>query len=436
MPMAGFGTRLLSRITIGGMLSAMWILRRVDRKFLGSSSRRPDDQFRLDPYTSFRLVQNRGPVLRSYANRGWVVTGYPEVQDALRNPLLSSDLRRNRFFLWLLQAATGDNPVPFIDNPPMLNQDPPNHTRLRKLVSTGFTNRYIQSLTPVIESRIDSLLDDVGSRSQFDVIASLAEPLPAMIIAGMMGVPEDEQRRFISWSHDLIGATVIDRPELVEKAAIAEQEMHGYIAKLIAEKRQRPADDFISRLVAAHQDNDSLTQNEMISTCILLLAAGHETTTRLIGNGLYTLITHPDQFDRLRADRSLLENAIEEMLRYEPPVQITLRFVAEDHEFHGVKFKRGQMVLVNLAAANRDPRVHQQPDEFDITRKPVPHLSFGYGIHLCLGLTLARLEARLAFNALLDRYSRFELVEAAPSWQGNAFFRGMERLWVTASPGS
>lgn len=426
--------RIVSRLVIGGMLGTMWVLRRVDRKFLGSSSRRPDDAFRMNPYPSFKSVQKRGPVLRSHANRGWVVTGFPEVQQALRSPHLSSDLRRNRFFLWLLQAATGDRPVPFIDNPPMLNQDPPNHTRLRKLVSSGFTNRYVQSLGPAIESTVNELLDAVSCRTSFDVIAALAEPLPGMIIADMMGVPAEHRHHFIEWSHNLLGATVIERPDLVEKAAVAEQEMHAYLTSLIAEKRKQPAEDFISLLVSAHADNDSLSQDEMISTCILLLAAGHETTTRLIGNGLYTLITHPAQLEKLRADRTLMENAIEEMLRFEPPVQITLRFVAEDHDFHGARLKRGQMVLVNLAAANRDPRGNSNPDEFDITRQPVSHVSFGYGIHMCLGLALARLEARLALGALLDRYSAFELTEAAPTWQGNPFFRGMQRMFVNVTP--
>lgn len=425
--------RLVSKLVIGSMLGTMWVLRRVDRKFLGSSSRRPDDQYRLDPYPSFRRVLRRGPVLRSHANRGWVVTGYPEVQEILRNPQLSSDLRRNRFFLWLLRAATGGKPVPFIDNPPMLNQDPPNHTRLRKLVSSGFTNRYIQSLAPMVQSRVDKLLDAIAGQNSFDVIAALAQPLPAMIIAEMMGVPQDQQYRFIEWSHSLLGATEIERPELVEKAATAEQEMHNYLAQLIEQKRSQPADDFISRLVASQAGSDELSQREMISTCILLLAAGHETTTRLIGNGLYTLIRHPQQMQKLRNDRTLMDNAIEEMLRFEPPVQITLRFVADQHEFQGKCFKRGQMVLVNLAAANRDPRVNSDPDRFDITRSPVSHVSFGYGIHLCLGLSLARLEARLAFSALLDRYTHFELVEETPYWQANPFFRGLERLFVNTS---
>lgn len=426
--------RVLSRAVIGGMLSTMWVLRRFDRRFTGSSSRRTDADFRRDPYPSFALFRDRAPVLRSHANQGWIVTGHPEVQDILRSQQVSSDLRRNRFFLWLLQAATGDRPVPFIDNPPLLNLDPPAHTRLRKLVGAGFTNRYIQSLAPMVQALVDQLLDALGDARTFDVIDSLAQPLPAMVIARMMGVPSEDYPRFIDWSHDLLSATIIERPDLIERAAIAEQHMRDYLVDLVETKRQAPGDDIISKLIASYEGQDHLSRNEIIATCILLLAAGHETTTRLIGNGLYTLIRHPAQFRQLREDRHLLGNAIEEMLRFEPPVQITLRFVTENHVFHGNRFKRGQMIMANLAAANRDPRVFEAPDAFDITRQDTHHLSFGYGIHLCLGLSLARLEARIVFSALMDRFEHFELVESEPAWQGNPFFRGLERLFVNTRP--
>jgi cytochrome P450 len=422
--------RLISRLVIAGMLGAMWLLRRFDRYVVGSTQLRSPQAFREDPYPSFEYIRSKGNIVRSHSNRGWLLVGYDEVQSVLRSPKVSSDLRRNKFFLWLLDAATGENPVPFIDNPPMLNQDPPNHTRLRKLASAGFTSRYIQSLEPRIESFVNQLLDKIGSHGQFDVIASLAEPLPAMVIAEMMGVPDSDRHRFIPWSHDLTGATIIDRPDLIERAAIAEQEMRVFLQHLIEEKRHSPGDDFISRLVVAEADNDQLTRDEVISTCILLLSAGHETTTRLIGNGLYLLITHPEQFSKLRENLSLLPNAIEEMLRFEPPVQMTLRFVAEDHEFEGKKLKRGQMLMTNLAAANRDPKLFARPNEFDIERRDIRHVSFGYGIHLCLGLSLARLEARIAFKGLLDRFDAFALVQQEPTWQGNPFFRGLDQLNV------
>lgn len=398
-----------------------------------SSALTPEPAFRNDPYPSYEYVRRNGSFLRSYSNQGWLALGFDEVRELLRHPALSSDARRNRFFLRILDMATGDMPVPFLDNPPLLNQDPPNHTRLRKLVSEGFSNRFIQSLAPTIEVFVDELFDAIGNRERFDVVKSLAEPLPALVIAEMMGVPPADRGQFPKWSHDLTGATVIARPDMVARAAVAEQEMRRYLLGLIEDKRNDPADDFISRLVQAEVADDQLTRDEVVSSCILLLSAGHETTTRLIGNGLYTLLTNPDQLERLEADRSLLPNAIEEMLRYEPPVQMTLRFVAEDMAFRGRKLRKGQMVMINLAAANRDAGANAEPERFDITRPSINHVSFGYGIHLCLGLSLARLEARIAFAALLDRFPRLYLVDRTPAWQGNPFFRGMDSLNVSTT---
>ncbi|MEX2327588.1 MAG: cytochrome P450 [Pseudomonadales bacterium] len=428
--------RLLAWMTVNMLLASLWILRRVDHYFLGSSALRPDDDFRRDPYTSFNILRGNGPVLRSLANRGWIVLGYKEVRDALTHGAFSSDFTRSRFVVQLANAASGDKPFPLIENPPLLNQDPPNHTRLRKLASQGFVNRYIQSLEPTIERQVNELLDAVGDRTTFDVVRELAEPLPAFVIAEMMGVPEVDRYRFLAWSHALTGATMLTRPDLMAKAADAESEMRDYLGNLVAMKQRNPGEDLISKLVLAESEQDSLSRSEVISTCILLLTAGHETTTRLIGNGLFTLMQHPDQFDQLLQDRSLLDNTIEEILRYEPPVQETVRFIAEDTVFHGHRMKRGQMVLVNFAAANRDPAANPRPDQFTIDRTAPVHVSFGHGIHLCLGLALARLEARVVFNALLDRYQQFKCVEEDPPWQLNPFFRGLDHLHVKVYPRS
>lgn len=425
--------RLLARITVNALLASLWILRRADHYLLGSSALRPDDDFRTDPYTSFEFLRSRGAVLRSLANRGWIIVGYTEVRDALTHAAFSSDFTRNKFVVQLANAASGDKPFPLIEHPPLLNQDPPNHTRLRKLASQGFTNRYIQSLAPVIERQVQECLDAIGDRTTFDVVREIAEPLPAFVIAEMMGVPTGQRDRFLAWSHALTGATMLTRPDLMAKAADAEIEMRSYLSELVEAKQQDPGEDFISKLVLAESEHDSLSRSEVISTCILLLTAGHETTTRLIGNGLYTLMQHPAQFEQLLADRSRLENAIEEILRYEPPVQETVRFIAEDTVFHGHKMKRGQMVLVNFAAANRDPAVAEEPDKFDINREIITHVSFGYGIHLCLGLALARLEARIVFSALFDRYRHFECMDPDPPWQSNPFFRGLDYLNVKVS---
>lgn len=416
------------------LIGTMGMLRRVDHYVNGSAALRPDQDFRVDPYPSFEFMRPRGPVLRSFANRGWVVIGFDAARELLRDPNFSSDFRRNRFVHRILSAATGNEPVPFADNPPLLNLDPPDHTRLRKLVSPGFSNRYIQSLAPTITAFVNDLLAKVSNKGQIDVIDALASPLPAWVITEMMGVPAQERGRFLEWSHDLIGATILTRPDLIARASRAEQEMRTYFTGLVAKKQLAPGDDFISKLVSAETQLDSLSREEVIATCILLLSAGHETTTRLIGNGLYTLLRHPQQLAKLRAQRELMEPAIEEMLRFEPPVQMTLRFVKQDTVFSGHKMKSGQMVMVNLAAANRDPEANVDPNTFNIERGEINHLAFGHGIHHCLGMALARLEARIAFNALLDHCPEMSYADdAIAPWQTNPFFRGLDHLRIVAS---
>ncbi len=422
--------RAASRLAIRGLLGSMWILRRIDGKLLGTSALRSAADFRRDPYPSWELIRDKGPVLRTYANRGWLVIGQQAAQEILRSPDFSNDIQRGRFITSVLRAATEGEPVPFLDHPPLLNQDPPAHTRLRKLVSEGFTQRYINSLAPFIEQCIDGLLRDIPPGEPVDMVSALAEPLPVMVITKMMGVPDEHRGRFVRWSHELTGATLIAQPEMVARASRAEREMRDYLNDLVAQKVREPGDDFISRLAQAQEADDHLTREEIIATCILLLSAGHETTTRLIGSGLYLLLTHPAQLAELRHDRGLLPGAIEEMLRFEPPIQMTVRFVARRTRIDGRLMHPGQMVMISLGAANRDPAAYEQPQQFDIHRAPGRHVAFGYGIHLCLGLALARLEARLAFNALLDRFSGIELIDRAPAWQGNPFFRGLEHLNV------
>ena len=415
---------------MGLIQSSLWTLRKVDRWRAGNPPIRSDEEFHQDPYPTYDRIRARGKIVRSYANQGWLVNGFEEVQQVLREPRLSSDIRRNKFFYSLLRVASNGLDIPLIDKPAMLTRDPPDHTRLRKLVATGFVQNYIQSLAPMIETLVDELLDKVTGDAQIDVIASLAQPLPAIVIAEMMGVPSEERSLFQHWSEALIGATMIDQPQLIEKAAIADKEMREYLARLVDEKEMNPGQDFISMLLSAELESDRLTREELISNCILLLTAGHETTTRLIGNGLYSLLQHPEQLQLLRDDPSLIENAIEEMLRYESPIQLIIRFVAESFEFHGNRFRKNQVIMAEIGAANRDPDANENPAEFNIRRMPVKHISFGYGIHLCLGMALARLEGKIAFTKLLQRYPKMEYVEQRPSWGSNPFFRGMATLRI------
>jgi cytochrome P450 len=270
---------------------------------------------------------------------------------------------------------------------------------------------------------------DVGAE-RFDVMAQLAKPLPAIVIAEMLGLPEADRTQFQAWSDDLVGLSNIGEPAMIEKAAAANQELLTYLAGVIESKRAAPGEDFIAQMIAAEEEGDRLSAEEMYSTCVLLLSAGHETTTRLIGNGLYLLLQHPDQLALLQQDRSLMDNAIEEMLRFEPPVQFMPRFATEDMEFFGKKLKKDQLVIALIASANRDEAANADPDVFDITRESIRHIAFGHGIHMCLGLALARLEARVALNAVLDRFPNMRLAQQEIVWTANPFVRGVEQLIV------
>jgi len=410
--------------------AALWTMRRYDYHINGSLIRLNNPDHYNNPYKTYNALRERGHVMRSAANRGWIVTGHDEITELLRDSRISSDARKSVFLSRLLKFASAGIDVPLLDNPTMLNQDPPDHTRLRKLVTAGFVHKYIQSLSPTIERLVDELLDKIpDDASKFDVMDILAKPLPAIVIAEMMGVPVEDRHYFENWSAEILGVSEISNPEAIYKAATANQEMRDYIAGLAESKRHQPGQDLISMLIAAEEDGDRLTLEELYSTCILLLIAGHETTTRLIGNCLFQLLHHPDQMAMVRSDESLLMNALEETLRYEPPVQLIVRFINEDMIFHEKEFKKGQMLLISIAGANRDPIANNDPNTFDVTRKEIKHLSFGHGIHLCLGMTLARLEAKIVFTKLFEKYPHLSYKDEA-NWGTNDFFRGPNTLIV------
>ena len=415
----------LDRFVSGASQAALRTLSYMDRKLHDSSL------FGLtlcNPYETLAEVQARGRVLRSWAYRGWLVTGFDEIREIMCHEHMSNDLRSSRFMVRLVKSAVGNNRVPTIDNPSMLNQDPPAHTRLRRLASAGFTHRFVQSLEPRIQRICDGLLKAIGGEA--DLIESLAKPLPAIVIAEMLGVPVEDYGRVHRWSADLLAITRFDAPEMMRRAGVATGEMDAYFAGLVEEKRANPGDDLISGLVKLEGEGDRLTLQELYSLCMLLLVAGHETTSRLIGNGLLLLLKHPAQLAALRQDPGLLPNAIEEMLRYEPPLQFTPRLVGKGFDFHGNRFVKGQATLLSIAAANRDPRANPDPHRFDIFRENIHHLAFGYGPHLCLGMSLARLEAKVVFTALLERFHEITWLDKEPDWRREFFFRGLNSLNV------
>lgn len=405
---------------------ALRTLGMLDRRLYDSSLYRME---LADPYRALAAVQARGRILRSLTYQGWLVTGFDEVQALLHHEKMSSDLRNNTFMVRLVKSAVGSDRVLTIDDPTMLNQDPPDHTRLRKLTSRAFTHRYVQSLEPKIQGICDRLLKDVSPEG-FDMVAQLTRPLPAIVIAEMLGVPEADYERFHAWSADLLALTRITRPELMRRSARATVEMDAYFAELVKKKKSDPGQDLISELIQLEEEGDSLSLDELYSLCVLLLVAGHETTTRLLGSGMLLLLQHPEQLALVREQPELIDNAIDEMLRFHPPVQFIPRLVKEAFVYQNCRLKVGQAALLSIAAANHDPLANPDPHRFDVTRQSINHVSFGYGPHLCLGMALARLEAKIVFRTMFDRFDHLKMIDAEPDWQPDFFFRGLNSLRI------
>jgi len=313
------------------------------------------------------------------------------------------------------------------NNPSMLDLDPPNHSRVRKLTQQGFVHKFIQSLEPRIREIVQECLDASGNEKVIDFVDSLAKPLPAVVIAEMLGLPKEDHDQFAYWSEELMLGTGTADADNLDRSLKANYTLIDYFSQVAEAKAANPGEDMISHLISAEEEGDKLSGNELYNTCVLLLVAGHETTTRLIGNELFLLMQHPEQLEQLRNNPGLIPQAIEEMLRFEPPVQATRRFVLEDMDFHGSALKKGQLVFVSIPGANRDPRINESPEEFQIDRENPKQVSFGYGIHLCIGASLARMEARIAFEEILARYDHLELAET-PVWGNNPFFRGVDAL--------
>jgi pimeloyl-[acyl-carrier protein] synthase len=315
----------------------------------------------------------------------------------------------------------------------MLGSDPPQHSRLRRLVSRDFTPRRIRELELRIREIAKDQLDKVEAKGSFDVMADLANVLPVTVIAEMLGVPPELNAKFKHWSDTIIGGDnrVPGAPQPPESIR-AIDEMGDYFTAEIEKRRANPGPDLVSALVAAHDEGDVISAADLLSFVTLLLIAGNETTTNLIGNGTLALGRHPDQFDALKRDPSMLPRAIEEMLRYDGPVQSTARFTKEPVQLGGAEIPAGAIAMMIVAAADRDPAQFKNPEKFDITRDPNEHVAFGEGIHFCIGAPLARMEARIAFEAMLERFPRLRLKDPAikPTYKGSYFLRGLESLPV------
>ncbi|HYC89896.1 MAG TPA: cytochrome P450 [Thermoanaerobaculia bacterium] len=381
--------------------------------------------FFADPYPTYRKLRESGaPYWQPHAGPGggmWLITRYHDVVNLLKE---------GRTTKCALGLKRPHEVTPF--DYTMLAKDPPEHTRLRGLANLAFTPARVRDLEGHIEQIVDDLIARVKPNGRMEFIHDFATPLPAIVIAELLGVPAEDRDAFHAWSDQAV-KSFDELPNKTEARKVYEAglALSRYFAGLIRRRRQEPQDDLLSALILARDEQERLTETELLGMCLLLLVAGHTTTAGLLGSGLYTLLKHPDQVALLRERPDLMTSAVEEMLRYESPFQrATFRMTTEPIEIGGVTIPAGQQVSGVLGAANRDPEVFPDPDKFDVTRHPNRHVAFGYGIHFCFGAPLARAEARIAFSRLLEQLPNLRLASEAPEWSTNTFARGLERLPV------
>jgi unspecific monooxygenase len=390
-----------------------------------------DPAFRADPYSACRRLRELDPV-HEHPLGFTVLTRYADCSAILRHPNASSDSRKAPGFREQVAQMGLDPDEEMQRGRPFLFRDPPDHTRLRGLVSKAFTPRVIEGLRPRIEAIVAELIDATGKRGSLEVIEDLAYPLPVIIISEMLGVPAEDHGTFSAWSRELARSLDPDfalPPEVQERRKRAAEEFREYFARLIARRRQEPRADLVSALIAAEDEGQKLSESELLETCVLLLIAGHETTVNLIGNGALALLRNPDQLQLLRDDASLIKPAVEEVLRYDPPVQLTGRLALADIDLGDAVIPAGRQTVMLIAGANRDPAQFPDPDRLDIRREDNRHLAFGMGVHFCLGAPLARVEGQIALLAFAQRLDAPEIAGEAV-YKENITLRGLQSLPV------
>ena len=412
---------------------AVRALTTVERVRTGVAFNPLDRRFQQDPYPTYRRLLAKDPFHRTVMMGGWVLSRHRDISAVLRDNRFMVDNRK--LPTWEKQRAEalrqGLMSEEEIESRPMLVLDPPDHTRLRALVNRAFTPRTVESLRPRVESIVEEHLDRAARAGSMDVIRDLAYPLPVIVIAEMLGIPTKDREQFKRWSDDVVRTLGVASAEDMRRSNQAGRELRAYFATIAEERWREPREDLLSALLAAEQDGDKLSIDEVFSMATLLLVAGNETTTNLIGNGLLALLRHPEQYHALRDDPSLAGTAVEELLRYDSPVQMTARFTLEDVDMgEGHVIRAGQQAFLLLAAGNHDPEEYVEPERLDITRQDNRHLSFSNGIHYCLGAPLARLEGQIALPALVRRFPDMQLASERLEWGDNIILRGMKSMPV------
>ncbi len=389
---------------------------------------------KANPYPAYSLVRASDPIFRMRMDDGrttWLITRYEDALAILKDQRFIKDFRR---LLTPEQRAQAEGNLYHMMNTHLLSFDPPDHTRLRALVNISFTPRLVEQWRGRIQAVADELIDEMeqSETRTLDLVDAFAYPLPIVVITEMLGVPTEDRAKFRDWSNALLDGT--GNPEGFQQVRAKIFEFTAYLHNLIATKRQQPGDDLIGRLLQAEADGDKMNETELLAMIFLLLVAGHETTVSLLGNSTLALLQHPAQKQLLLEDPALIKNAVEEFLRFHSPVAVgTNRWVGEDLEFGGKQMRRGDAVLVGLAAANHDPAEFAHPDELDLTRKENRHLAFGMGIHYCLGAPLARLEGQIAINTLLHRLPNLRLAVPVEElvWRPSMLLLGVSKLPVS-----
>lgn len=377
--------------------------------------------FRMNPYPFYDALRTMAPIYYWDVWDIWFLARYEDCNTLLRDNRLGHGK--------MAEPPFGQDALAKMMSHWMLMRDPPDHTRLRSLVHKAFTPRMVARLRGAVQEIADGLLEAVKGRDEIDLIADFAYPLPVTVICAMLGVPAHDHLRFHGWSDAIARSLDLTEDESVyRRASAAAEELTAYLEELLAIRRPNPQSDLISALVAVEESGDRLSKDELFATCALLLIAGHETTINLIGNGVLALLRHPDRWQKLCNQPTLVQSAVEELLRYDSPVQMTSRIVLEDFDYRGVSFRRGQQVAFLLGAANRDPAQFADADQLDIERSDNRHLAFGGGIHYCLGAPLARLEGEIAIQTLIQRIPQISLASDAVNYRDNYVLRGLERL--------
>ena len=391
------------------------------------------DERVANPHPYFHALRTQEPVYWNEKYRAWFIHRYDDVLEALRDTRFASSRIKPAFERLTLEQQEERLPTYDILMEWLVFRDPPDHTRLRKLVSRAFTPRAVESWRVRAQQIVEEMIDKIDDHSSIDLIQDFAYPIPAVVIAEIMGVPPADRDLFKEWS-DSVMILVFGARGMEDRRTKAQHglsELAAYLGDLVSHHRKHPTENIISDLIAAQEGDDRLSDHEIVANLVLFLFGGHETTTNLIGNGTKVLLEHPEQLKKLKKNPDLIKGAIEEILRFEGPSKMEVRTMTAEVNMRGKTLNAGDMVYLVQHAANRDPEQFDNPDSFDITRNPNNHIGFGFGIHFCLGAALARLEGSIAIEALIKSFPNLVLGNEPPVWVPTMLSRGMEHLAIT-----